>query len=144
MQTAVDSPSCCGCKVPPDCGPTKGPCSGAYHVMDWLDTDRSRVPTMNPRYPITELANSILIEWHNNNNNFFRQMPPKTKGELPYCDGWLTNLDAAQDLTLANLSGPGHWNDYDMLTVGCNNATGVIPGNTPCAGHQSLMEQKAQ
>ena len=31
-----------------------------------------------------------------------------------YCEGWLSNFDAAQDLTWGNLSGPGHWNDIDM------------------------------
>ena len=31
-----------------------------------------------------------------------------------------------------------------MLTVGCNNATGNGTMGTPCAGRQTLVEQRAQ
>ena len=51
------------------------------------------------------------------NNYFLRHIPAKTNRSLPYCDGWLTNFDAAQDLTFANLSGPGHWSVNTNLPI---------------------------
>ncbi len=33
--------------------------------------------------------------------------------------GFLSNLDSQQLLTWDNLTGPGHWNDNDMLEL-CN------------------------
>ena len=58
--------------------------------------------------------------------------------------GWVSQIDSQQDLTIDSLSGPGYWNDNDMLSVGCNepNVNGT-PG-TPCAGFQSMVEQKGQ
>ena len=111
--------TCCGCKAPPTCGNTKsgykGPCSGAYTLTNFLLPEGSG-PGENPRYPVTELANSVLVEWKNNNNNFFQRHSASARSPLSYCDGWLTNFDAAQDLTFANLSGPGHWNDFDSTS----------------------------
>ena len=64
----------------------------------------------------------------------------------PHCceSGWLSQIDSQQDLTLDSLSHPGYWNDNDMLSVGCN-APGVNgTAHTPCAGYQSLLEQRSQ
>lgn len=58
--------------------------------------------------------------------------------------GWVSQIDSQQDLTLDELSGPGFWNDNDMLSVACNNETHNGTAGTPCAGYQSLLEQRGQ
>jgi hypothetical protein len=79
-------------KSPSRCGRTE-----AYTSLMWL----------NASYDVKGLANSVLIEWANNNNYF-------CKKELGCCIiGWVSNLDSQQDLTSDALSGPGYWNDND-------------------------------
>ena len=58
--------------------------------------------------------------------------------------GWVSQIDSQQDLTNDNLSGPGYWNDNDMLSVGCNSPGVNGTAGTPCAGYQSMVEQKSQ
>lgn len=109
-EIAKASPSCCGCKTgPTDCGNTKqgykGPCSGAYTMTNFMAGESG--PAQNPAYPLTTLANSILVEWHNNVNMFRVFHPavgpckvhpnktyphglPNRCGELPY-PLWLTS-----------------------------------------------------
>ena len=70
-------------------------------------------------------------------------------GQAGACSGWVTNLDAVQNLAAGNLSGAGHWLDMDMLTVGCNNATehGQSSSDLACGSGSSglsLIEQQAQ
>jgi hypothetical protein len=60
--------------------------------------------TYQPYY----LANAWLVEYCNMADTF-----GKTEGGY----GMLSNLDAQQDLTWANISGHGGWNDMDMTTV---------------------------
>ena len=68
---------------------------------------------------------------------------PPTSGHC--CrDGWVSQIDSQQDLTLDTLSGPGYWNDNDMLSVGCNEPGVNGTAGTPCAGFQTLTEQRAQ
>lgn len=63
----------------------------------------------------------------------------------PCCrSGWVSQVDSQQDLALDELSAPGYWNDNDMLSVGCNDAGHNGTTGTPCAGHQSLLEQRGQ
>ena len=96
------------------------------------------------------IANSWLIEWENNLNSFF---------QAPCGRGWLTILDANEDLTNSKWVGPGGWNDMDILSVGCSNAekeTGTphtdtvgeyCPGckHTDCNnGNQTIVEQQSQ
>ena len=153
LSTAMASPSCCGCKAgASECGPPlhpDQPCSGAYTLTNYMANESG--PALNPAYPVDALANSVLVEWKNNANYFKREHPAGSlvvhgrPNKLGYCEGWLTNFDAAQDLTYSYLSGPGHWNDFDMLTVGCNNATGNSTGHgEQCQGHQTMTEQRAQ
>jgi hypothetical protein len=56
----------------------------------------------------------------------------------------VSQIDSQQDLTIDELSGPGFWNDNDMLSVACNNATHNGTAGTPCAGYQSMLEQRGQ
>ena len=151
VKSALSSPSCCGCMAGRnECGPPlhpEQPCSGAYTLTNFMANESG--PGLNPEYPVESLANSVLVEWKNNVNVFKREVPkgaPTSHGpnKLGYCEGWLTNFDAAQDLTWGSLSGPGHWNDFDMLTVGCNNATTNNTQPGPCQGYQSLVEQRSQ
>ena len=58
--------------------------------------------------------------------------------------GWVSQIDSQQDLTVDELSGPGYWNDNDMLSVACNNETHNGTAGTPCAGYQSMLEQRGQ
>jgi hypothetical protein len=58
--------------------------------------------------------------------------------------GWVSQIDSQQDLTLDELSGPGFWNDNDMLSVACNDETHNATPGTPCAGYQSALEQRGQ
>jgi len=108
--------------------------NASYNVLKWQMMDAAQRSRYDPR----GLANSFLVEWVNNNNHFNDRN----------CSGWLNNLDSQQDLTLDELSGPGHWNDNDMLSVGCNNASGsgsepASAKNSPCGGHQTLDEQRS-
>ena len=83
------------------------------------------------------VANSWLIEWANNLNSFF---------QAPCGRGWLTILDANEDLTKPEWSSPGGWNDMDIMSVGCSDAEkerGTT--HTDCNnGHQTLIEQASQ
>ncbi len=124
---ALTSPSCCGCDHPGD---------WHYHVQGWVAEG----------LPVQKIANSILVEWSNNVNDFFVRT---AYGQAGACSGFVTNLDGVQDLAAANLSGHGHWVDMDMLTVGCNNvsADGAPLRRSQCptaSGGLSLIEQKAQ
>ena len=56
----------------------------------------------------------------------------------------VSQIDSQQDLTIDELSGPGFWNDNDMLSVACNNETHHGTPGTPCAGFQSMLEQRGQ
>lgn len=56
----------------------------------------------------------------------------------------VSQIDSQQDLTIDELSGPGFWNDNDMLSVACNNETHKGTPGTPCAGYQSMLEQQGQ
>ena len=58
--------------------------------------------------------------------------------------GWVSQIDSQQDLTLDSLSGPGYWNDNDMLSVGCNEPGRNGTKGTPCAGYQTMLEQRGQ
>lgn len=119
VSTAVkDSPSACGHR-------------SAYTSIPWH--------AQPDKYDVPGLANSVLIEWVNNNNNFCVK-----HGDHCCASGWVSQIDSQQDLTLDSLSGPGFWNDNDMLSVGCNNATHNGTAGTPCAGYQTLLEQRSQ
>ena len=78
-----DSPSACGH-------------TSAYTSLPW-----HAEPS---KYPVPALANSVLIEWVNNNNEFCHRTPGK-----PHCcqRGWVSQIDSQQDLTIDSLSGPG-------------------------------------
>jgi alpha-galactosidase len=123
-EVVTNSPSSCGRK-------------GAYTSLEWTAAGLD----------VKGLANSVLIEWVNNNNNFCVERDPHAPaGHPPHCcaSGWVSQIDSQQDLTLDSLSGPGYWNDNDMLSTGCNepNLNGT-PG-TPCAGFQTMLEQRGQ
>lgn len=111
-----DSPSSCGR-------------DSAYTSLEWF----------NKGYDVKGLANSVLIEWVNNNNHFC------VRSSSHCCkSGWVSQIDSQQDLTVDELSGPGYWNDNDMLSVGCNEPGQVGPVHTPCEGSQTLLEQRSQ
>jgi hypothetical protein len=66
------------------------------------------------------LANTLLTEYHNAQDSWKSEM---------------SNLDALLDLTNLSYSGPGFWQDTDMLQT-CNFGTGSTPGgNTLAAVH---------
>ena len=71
-------------------------------------------------HDVTQLANSALVEYCNNANNW---------GVV------LTLVDAQVTLADDSWSTPGSWIDADMLTVGCND--NPIPG-TPCSHGEPL------
>jgi hypothetical protein len=76
---------------------------GAFSTLFWT----SASPPLDPR----TLANSYLIEYCNS-FDFFGY----TDG-APKPGGFLSNLDSQQLLTTDEMSGPGAWNDNDMLEV---------------------------
>ena len=83
------------------------------------------------------VANSWLVEWANNLNSFF---------QAPCGRGWLTILDANQDLTQSGWAAPGGWNDMDIMSVGCSDAEKARgETHTDCNnGNQTLVEQASQ
>ena len=89
---------------------------GAFSTLFWTSAD----PPLDPR----TLANSYLVEYCNNHDEF-----GYTDG-FPKAGGFLSNLDSQQLLTTDDLSGPGSWNDNDMLYV--------------CHGGQTANEYRAQ
>ena len=79
-------------------------------------------------YDVRGLANSYLVEFCNNDNNY---------------DTLLSIVDAQHALANDSWSAPGSWIDADMLTVGCSD--NPIPG-TPCTSGVALTldEQASQ
>jgi len=70
----------------------------------------SVMPWVNQGKPVQDTFNAWLVEYCNSYDSF------GTPGGI---FGLLNNLDAMTQLGLLNMSGPGHWNDMDMLEV-CN------------------------
>ena len=79
-------------------------------------------------FDVRGIANSFLVEYCNNDNNFATL---------------LSIVDAQHALANDSWSAPGSWIDADMLTVGCND--NPIPG-TPCTTGVALTldEQASQ
>jgi len=68
----------------------------------------------------TSLANSLLVEYQNNVDNWYCDTPPTCCIEAASMTcGMITNVDAVVQMTQAAFSGPGSWNDADILEV-CN------------------------
>eukprot|EP00941_MAST-03F_sp_MAST-3F-sp1_P004703 g4703.t1 len=83
------------------------------------------------------VANSWLVEWANNLNSFF---------QAPCGRGWLTILDANQDLTNPEWSHSKGFADMDIISVGCSTAEAKRgKTHTDCNnGNQTLLEQRSQ
>ena len=97
------------------------PCEGWDDVYTSLGFERAGLD-------VRALANSALVEFCNNANNWGVVM---------------SLVDAQRDLALDSWSGPGSWIDADMLTVGCNDSPSP---HSPCSDGTPLTvtEQYAQ
>jgi hypothetical protein len=82
---------------------TKMRCMGVFTVMPWVAEGK------DPR----ALANSFLVEYCNNYDNF------GFTGGVPRTTGTLSQIDSQALLTYDNLTEAGAFNDMDMLEV-CN------------------------
>jgi hypothetical protein len=101
--------SICPKSVAPDSG-TAVPYAGTLVYSppaNWTAADKQFV------------ANSVLVEYVNNDDNWY-STDPNDCIDIggPPC-GLITNIDAMQQMTALSDSVPGSWNDCDMLQV-CN------------------------
>eukprot|EP00656_Telonema_subtile_P031596 TRINITY_DN3456_c0_g1_i1.p1 TRINITY_DN3456_c0_g1~~TRINITY_DN3456_c0_g1_i1.p1 ORF type:complete len:446 (+),score=71.67 TRINITY_DN3456_c0_g1_i1:145-1482(+) len=90
----------------------------------------------------SNLANSLLVEYENNFDLWYSPtIPAGDGGPIPYPGGFLTNIDAVLRMSQLNYSGPGSWNDLDMLQM-CTygeGATRHYPGGMSLVEYRSHL-----
>lgn len=93
----------------------------------------------------SQVANSLLVEYMNLFDFWYAEhwgdfRGPAYKNSVP--GGFITNVDSMVYLTNFSYSGPGSWNDADMLDV-CNYGMGGDDAGGRKDGGMTLMEYQA-
>ena len=109
---------------------------------EWAGDDAYSPPPAWSKAERHALANSILVEYTNTWDSWYSRArtPAQQKAHAPWRHGGIiTDIDSMLQLTNLSYSGPGSWNDADMLQL-CTYGKGMTPHST---GGMTLAEYRA-